>query len=93
MTAKRSVSTEKIWMKHYPAESQHITPPKMKIYTFLKESNKHRLRDVALYYYGKRITVKRLINRMLLNILLQRRVIRCHCYLRLPPSLSLRCTR
>ena len=64
MTAKRSVSTEKIWMKHYPAESQHITPHKMKIYTFLKESNKHRLRDVALYYYGKRITVKRLIERI-----------------------------
>ena len=51
-------------MKHYPLEARDSSPPKMKIYTFLKESNKHRLQDTAIYYYGTRITVSRLIERI-----------------------------
>ena len=64
MTTNHTVSTEKVWMKHYPPEAQHASPPKMKIYSFLKESNKHRLHDTAIYYYGKRITVNHLIERI-----------------------------
>lgn len=64
MTTKHTVSTEKVWMKHYPPEAQHASPPKMKVYSFLKESNKHRLHDTAIYYYGKRITVHHLIERI-----------------------------
>ena len=64
MTTKHTVSTEKVWMKHYPPEAQHASPPKMKVYSFLKESNKHRLHDTAIYYYGKRITVNHLIERI-----------------------------
>ena len=64
MTTKHTISTEKVWMKHYPPEAQHASPPKMKVYSFLKESNKHRLHDTAIYYYGKRITVNHLIARI-----------------------------
>ena len=64
MTTNHTVSTEKVWMKHYPPEAQHASPPKMKVYSFLKESNKHRLHDTAIYYYGKRITVHHLIERI-----------------------------
>ena len=64
MTTKHTISTEKVWMKHYPPEAQHASPPKMKVYSFLKESNKHRLHDTAIYYYGKRITVHHLIERI-----------------------------
>ena len=64
MTTKHTVSTEKVWMKHYPPEAQHASPPKMTVYSFLKESNKHRLHDTAIYYYGKRITVHHLIERI-----------------------------
>ena len=59
-----SVSSEKAWMKYYPAELRDATPPKMKIYSFLKEINKDRLQATAIYYYGTRITVKHLIERI-----------------------------
>ena len=36
----------------------------MKIYSFLKEVNKNRLHGTAIYYYGTKITVKRLIERI-----------------------------
>jgi len=64
MTDKMTVSSEKVWMKHYSEESRNATFPKMKIYSFLKETNKNRLQDTAIYYYGTRITVKRLIERI-----------------------------
>ena len=59
-----TVSTEKVWMKHYSAESRAAEFPKMKVYSFLKEVNKNRLHDVAIYYYGNKITVKKLIERI-----------------------------
>lgn len=64
MTEKRTVSSEKVWLKHYPESSRNFVPPRMKVYTFLKESNQHRLNDVAIYYYGTRITVHRLLERI-----------------------------
>ena len=64
MTKKTTVSAEKVWMKYYPPEVREAKPPKMKVYTFLKEINQHRLHDTAIYYYGTKITVKRLIERI-----------------------------
>lgn len=64
MSNKRTVSTEKAWMKYYPEEARNATPPKMKIYSFLKEVNSNRLHDTAIYYYGTKISVKRLIERI-----------------------------
>ena len=57
-------SVEQIWMKHYPETSRTAPFPKMKIYSFLKEVNKNRPHDSAIYYYGTKITVKRLIERI-----------------------------
>lgn len=51
-------------MKYYPEEARNATPPKMKIYSFLKEANSNRLHDTAIYYYGTKISVKRLIERI-----------------------------
>ena len=64
MPEKYTVSAQKVWMKHYPKESQHAECPRMKVYTFLKESNKERLDDASIYYYGKKITVRKLIERI-----------------------------
>ena len=59
-----TVSQEKVWMKHYPEESQNFQLPRMKIYSFLKEANQHRLHDTIIYYYGTRITCKQLIEQI-----------------------------
>lgn len=64
MENKKTVSSEKIWMKHYPEESRTAVFPRMKIYSFLKEANKDRIHDTAIYYYGTRITVKKLIEKI-----------------------------
>ena len=64
MEDKKTVSSEKIWMKHYPEESRTAVFPRMKIYSFLKEANKDRIHDTAIYYYGTRITVKKLIEKI-----------------------------
>ena len=59
-----TVSSEKVWMKHYSKETREAEFPRMKIYSFLKEVNKNRLHGTAIYYYGTKITVKRLIERI-----------------------------
>ena len=61
MTDKKTVSTERVWMKHFPEESRTAEFPRMKVYSYLKETNKHRLHHTALYYYGAKIQVKTLI--------------------------------
>lgn len=58
---KRTISMERPWMKHFPEESRTAEFPKMKVYSYLKETNKHRLHHTALYYYGTKIKVKTLI--------------------------------
>jgi len=64
MTKKATVSTEKIWMKYYPLEAQETAPPKMKVYSYLKAVNRDRMHEVAIYYYGTKITMERLIARI-----------------------------
>ena len=58
---KRTISMEKPWMKHFPEESRTAQFPQMKVYSYLKETNKHRLHHTAIYYYGAKIKVKTLI--------------------------------
>ena len=48
-------------MKYYSEESKNAPIPKMKVYSFLKEANKNRLQQTAIYYYGAKITVKKFI--------------------------------
>lgn len=61
MPQDKTVSSEKIWMKYYSEESKNAPIPKMKVYSFLKEANKNRLQQTAIYYYGTKITVKKFI--------------------------------
>ena len=46
---KRSIIQERPWMKHFPAESRTAEFPKMKVYSYLKETNKHRPNHTAIY--------------------------------------------
>lgn len=61
---KMSVSQQKPWMKYYSEEARNTEFPRMKIYSYLKEVNKDRPQKTALYYYGTRITVKKLVERI-----------------------------
>ncbi len=58
------VTTERVWMKHYPEETRNAEFPRMKIYSYLKETNADRLNDSTIYYYGRKITVRKLIERI-----------------------------
>ena len=62
--SKTTVSSERVWMKHYPPESLNAKCPRMKVYSFLKECNKDRPNHPILYYYGAKITVRDLLERI-----------------------------
>ena len=62
MPQNKTVSSEKVWMKHYSEEARTSDFPRMKVYSYFKEQNKQRLNDTAIYYYGAKITVKKLIS-------------------------------
>ncbi|MBQ2989618.1 MAG: acyl--CoA ligase [Clostridia bacterium] len=64
MQEKKTVSQEKVWMKYYDPKVRDTDIPRMKIYSLLKEYNQKRLQQTALYYYGTKITVKKLIQRI-----------------------------
>ena len=48
-------------MKYFTEEDKKAIFPRMKVYSYFKEVNKNRLHDTALYYYGTKITVKKMI--------------------------------
>ena len=48
-------------MKYFSEESRKAEFPRMKVYSYFKEVNRSRLQDTALYYYGARISVKKMI--------------------------------
>ncbi len=62
MPQNKTVSSEKVWMKYYPEDTKTADFPRMTVYSYFKEQNKQRLNDTAIYYYGTRITVKKLIS-------------------------------
>ena len=64
MQEKLTVSQEKVWMKYYDPSVRNTDIPRMKIYSLLKEYNQERLQDTAIYYYGTKITIKKLIQRI-----------------------------
>jgi len=64
MQDKKTVSQEKVWMKYYDPEVRDTDIPRMKIYSLLKEYNQKRLQQTALYYYGTKINIKKLIQRI-----------------------------
>ena len=63
MTNKTTISAAKPWMKYFSEESKRAEFPKMKVYSYFKEVNKKRLQQTALYYYGTKISVKKMIEK------------------------------
>ena len=61
MSQISSPSNEKVWMKYFSEESRNAEFPRMKVYSYFKEINKHRPYGTALYYYGKKITIKQML--------------------------------
>lgn len=61
MSNFKTISQEKPWMKYFSEESRNAEFPRMKVYSYFKEVNRTRLQDTALYYYGAKISVKKMI--------------------------------
>ena len=53
-------SIDKPWLKYYSEEAINAKLPECTIYEYLWENNKAHLNDVALIYFGKKITYKTL---------------------------------
>ena len=53
-------SIDKPWMKYYSEEAQNAKVPECTIYEYLWENNKEHLEDVALIYFGRKITYREL---------------------------------
>lgn len=61
--SEKTISQQKPWMKHYANETD-TQIPQMKVYSYLKETNKHRPNGVIIYYYGAKITFKAFLQRI-----------------------------
>ena len=57
-------SVIKPWMKHFSEDDRNALFPRMKVYSYFKDVNKKRLSETALYYYGTKISVKRMIEKI-----------------------------
>ncbi len=55
VTTKR-ISVEKPWMKHYTEEVRNLPAPKTTAYRYMTEANADRQNEVAINYYGRKIT-------------------------------------
>ena len=53
-------SIDKPWLKYYSAEAISAPLPKMTMYQYIWENNKDHLSDIALRYYGTKITYGKL---------------------------------
>ena len=53
-------SIDKPWLKHYSEEAINVPLPKMTMYQYVWENNKDHLTDIALRYYGTKITYGKL---------------------------------
>lgn len=55
-------SIDKPWLKYYTEEAINAQLPECTIYEYLWENNKDHLDDIALVYFGRKITYKTLFN-------------------------------
>lgn len=53
-------SVDKPWLKYYPGEHPEMLDPDCSMWRFLWERNRDRLQNVALNYFGRRITYRKL---------------------------------
>ena len=64
MEKKRTITSEKVWMKYYSEEARTAQQPQMKAFDYVLEQNKYRLNEPALHYYGADISFKELRKRV-----------------------------
>lgn len=57
-------SIDKPWMKYYSVNPEKIPLPEMTLYRNVWENNREHLEDVALNYFGNRITYRTLFERV-----------------------------
>lgn len=57
-------SVDKPWMKYYPEDAKKIEIPKKTIYRLLKDSSEKRLKDVALDYFGVKISYEQYLKKI-----------------------------
>lgn len=57
-------SIDRPWLKYYPENAVNAPLPECTIYEYLWESNKEKLNDLALIYFGKKITFRKLFERI-----------------------------
>lgn len=55
VTTKR-ISVEKPWMKYYSEEVKSLPYPQKTAYRYMTEANADRQNEVAINYYGNKIT-------------------------------------
>ncbi len=53
-------SIDKPWLKYYSEEALNTPLPECTVYELLWEKNKDHLDDIALMYFGKKISYRRL---------------------------------
>ena len=57
-------SIDKPWLKYYSEEAINAPLPEMTMFQYIWENNKDHLSDVALRYYGTRITYGKLFEQI-----------------------------
>lgn len=57
-------SIDRPWLKYYSEEAIQVPLPEGNMYDYLWECNKAHLSDVALVYFGRRITYRKLFSRI-----------------------------
>ncbi len=55
-------SIDRPWLKYYSKEAINTPMPKCSIYEYLYENNKNYMNDIAILYFGKKITYKKLFS-------------------------------
>ena len=50
------ISEEKVWLKYFGEKVKEKKVPKTTAYRYIKDSNSHRVNNVAIHYYGTDIT-------------------------------------
>ena len=57
-------SIDKPWLKYYPEGAENSRIPEQSMFQMLEDANKNNLNNVAIQYYGFKITYKKYINRI-----------------------------
>ena len=53
-------SIDKPWLKFYSDEAIHTSLPEFTMYEYVRDNNKDHLNDVAILYFGRKLTYKEL---------------------------------